>query len=120
MIFENQAFAWFFFDGSFPLFRQLATKLSTMDTSDISELMLEAEFLWQEINVGDRIQIEQTLSELGIELLTPGREYMVLVKQKSDTGLQSFITESNVDGQLATIYPFNVCHYVNDGQYIIS
>ncbi len=91
-----------------------------MDSRDISELLLEAEFLWQEIRVGDRVQIEQTVSDSGIELLTPGREYMVLVKQKSDTGLQSFVTESNIDGQLATIYPYNICNYVNSGEYIIS
>ncbi|MEH6625644.1 MAG: hypothetical protein V7739_04315 [Motiliproteus sp.] len=91
-----------------------------MDSCDISELMLEAEFLWQEISVGDWVQVEQIVLERGIEMLTPGREYMVLVKQKSDTGLQSFITESNLAGQLTTIYPYNVCNYINSGPYVLS
>ncbi|MCW8884823.1 MAG: hypothetical protein OQK12_06140, partial [Motiliproteus sp.] len=83
-----------------------------MDMRDISELILEADFLWREINIGDRVQVEEPQQERGVELLSPGREYMVLVKQCSDTGLQSFIIESNIKDRLTRVYPHNICHYV--------
>ncbi len=86
-----------------------------MDSCDISELMIEADFLWREIGIGDRVQIEDAVTEMGIELLSPGTEYMVLAKQQSETGLQSFITESNVDGLTVVVYPHSVCNYVITG-----
>ena len=86
-----------------------------MDNSDLSELMIEADFLWREIGIGDFVQIDYRLLDRGVELMTPGREYMVLMKQQSGTGLQSFVIDSNVEGETVVIYPHSICNYVCTG-----
>ncbi|OMH39230.1 hypothetical protein [Motiliproteus sp. MSK22-1] len=91
-----------------------------MDNSDLSELIIEADFLWREIGIGDFVQIEDAIFDQGVELLTPGTEYMVLVRQKSATGLQSFVTESNIEGRTAVIYPHLICNYTCTGNQALS
>lgn len=77
----------------------------------MSELMVEADFLWRELEVGDYVQVEDPFIEEGVELLTIGKEYMVLAKELSASGTQRFVTETNVDGQIARVYPVSVCNY---------
>lgn len=94
---------------------RVPSRLSTlihMNSRDLSELIVEADFLWREISVGDLIQIEESIWEGSFEVLTPGREYMVLAKMQSDTGLRSFVTESNLQDQTAVVYPYSICNYV--------
>ncbi len=83
-----------------------------MNNIDISELIVEADFLWREISVGDRVQVEYSTCEQGVEMLTAGKHYMVLAKLQSVTGVQSFITESNVENTPVVVYPQCVCNYV--------
>ncbi len=107
-----------FYDASVRAQQSLST-LSDMNSRDLSELMVEADFLWREISVGDLIQIEESIWEGSFEVLTPGREYMVLAKMQSATGLCSFVTESNLQDQTAVVYPYSICNYVVlPGQWI--
>lgn len=82
-----------------------------MDMHELSELLVEADFLWREIEAGDYIQLEDPLVEQGEELLSVGKEYMVLAKECSSTGTQSFITESNQPERSVRVYPISVCDY---------
>lgn len=82
-----------------------------MDMNELSELLVEADFLWREIEVGDYIQVEDPLVEQGEELLTVGKEYLVLAKECSAAGTQSFLTESNQPGHSVRVYPISVCDY---------
>lgn len=82
-----------------------------MDTYDISDMIVEADFLWRETLVGDYVQVEDSIFEEGKELLSIGKEYMVLAKETSASGAQSFITETNMEGKIARVYPFYVCSY---------
>ena len=86
-----------------------------MDNGNLSELMVEADFLWREIGIGDFVQIEDTIFDREVELLSPGREYMVLMKQQSVTGLQSLVVDSNIEGETAVIYPHCICNYICTG-----
>ena len=99
-----------------PPFVSETAKLKSMGRIDVSELIVEADFLWHEIGVGDQVQVEESIWDHGVELLTPGKEYMVLAKQRSDTGVQSFLTESNCGDQTAVVYPHSVCNYVHKAQ----
>ncbi|WP_207062279.1 hypothetical protein [Motiliproteus sp. SC1-56] len=78
---------------------------------DFSDVMIEADFLWREIAVGDQILVEDAIIEAGVELLSPGREYVVVEKQCSDTGVQSFLVESNIPRHSARLYPHWICSY---------
>ena len=75
-----------------------------MDNSDLSELMIEADFLWREVSIGDLVQVEDAVCEQGVELLSPGMEYMVLMKQQSASGLQSLVVDSNVEDRTVDVH----------------
>lgn len=87
---------------------------------DFSDVMIEADFLWQEIAIGDQILVEDAIVEAGVELLSPGREYVVLDKQCSATGVQSFLVESNVPQHVARLYPHWICSYSTDSPELLS
>lgn len=78
---------------------------------DFSDVMIEADFLWNEIAIGDQILVEDAIIEAGVELLSPGREYVVVDKQRSATGVQSFLVESNFPQHVARLYPHWICSY---------
>lgn len=82
-----------------------------MREQDFSDVMIEAEFLWREIAIGEQILVEDAIVEAGIELLSPGREYVVIDKQCSATGVQSFLVESNIPRIAARLYPHWICSY---------
>lgn len=82
-----------------------------MDMHEISELLVEADFMWREIEVGDYVQVEDPITEQNVELLSPGKEYMVVVKDMSESGSKIFITETNIEGCTAKVYPVSVCDY---------
>ncbi len=82
-----------------------------MDMHELSEMLAEADFLWREIAVGDYVQVEDPVVERGGELLSVGKEYLLLAKETSPTGTKSFITETNIQGEVVRVYPISVCNY---------
>lgn len=91
-----------------------------MDMDELSELLVEADFLWREIEVGDYVQLEDPVIEQGVELLTSGKEYLVLTKECSDQGTQSFITESNIADRTVRVYPVSICDYSTHRANLLS
>ncbi len=82
-----------------------------MKHNELSERIVEADFLWHEISVGDFVELEGIVVEGGLELCSVGQSYRVLAKQISGTGAHSFLTETNDPGRNATVYPQMVCNY---------
>lgn len=77
----------------------------------VAEEQLAAELLWQELVVGDEVLVEYPVYEGAIEMLSPGRGYLVLDKQLSATQVPQLITESNIPGRRLTLYPHCICSY---------
>ncbi|WP_210395885.1 hypothetical protein [Motiliproteus sediminis] len=95
------------------------------DTQDdvarqLSESMVEADFLWREIGVGDRVMVEHAYDEAGVELLTPGRAYQVIAKPVSESGVLTLLVESNLPEHLVTLYPQHVASYDASGRILLS
>jgi hypothetical protein len=82
--------------------------------------MVEADFLWREIGVGDRVMVEHAYTEAGLELLSPGRGYQVVAKPVSGSGTQSLLVESNLAGHLVTLYPHHISSYDASGRQLLS
>ncbi len=95
-------------------------------SESMAEQQLEAEFLWQNLAVGDEVMVEFPLYERSlcaglpgqpdnnpstVELLTPGRGYLILEKCLSATQIPQFLTESNTPGRRAVVYPQSICSY---------
>ncbi|HEY5718031.1 MAG TPA: hypothetical protein VIS52_06005 [Motiliproteus sp.] len=86
----------------------------------LSDAMVEADFLWREIGIGDRVMVEHAYVEEGRELLTPGRAYLVVAKPVSDSGTQSLLVESNLAEHLVTLYPHHISSYDASGRVQLS
>lgn len=82
-----------------------------MGMHEISEMIVKADFIWREVDVGDFVQVEDSIFENGEELLTVAKEYRVLAKESSASGTQSFVTETNIVGKITQVYPVYVCSY---------
>ncbi len=82
-----------------------------METS--SEILLETNFIWHEIRVGDLISLEADLEEDGILLLKRGAQYEVLAKLDLAPSHQVFVVQSDVSGALVQVHPFLVSSYDN-------
>ena len=92
----------------------------------VAEQQLEAEMLWSDLVVGDEVMVEFPIFDrslcvglphrsesdaVTVEILTPGRGYLILEKSLSATQVPQFITESNTPGRRAVIYPHCICSY---------
>ena len=84
---------------------------SQLQSGHVAEHQLEAELLWQELALGDEVLVEFPVCEGEVELLSPGRGYLVLDKQLSQTGVPQLVTESNLPGCYVTLYPHCICSY---------
>lgn len=99
---------------------------ATTERESVAEQQLEAELLWQELAVGDEVLVEFPIYERSlcagmperpssdastVELLTPGRGYLILEKCLSATQVPQFMTESNTPGRRALVYPHCICSY---------
>jgi len=85
----------------------------------LSEAMVEADFLWREIGIGDRVMVEHAHTDEGFELLTPGRSYQVVAKPVSASGTQSLLVESNIAELLVTLYPHHISSYDASGRRLL-
>ncbi|MEH6649019.1 MAG: hypothetical protein V7707_03215 [Motiliproteus sp.] len=82
----------------------------------IAEEQLRAELLWQELQPGDEVLVEFVLvdgstGEGVVELLSPGRGYLILDKRLSDSQVPQFITESNIPNRSVVVFPHCICSY---------
>ncbi len=77
----------------------------------VAEEQLTAALLWQDLVIGDEILVEHPVYEGAVEMLSPGRGYLVLDKQLSATQIPQLITESNIPGRRLTLYPHCICSY---------
>ena len=82
-----------------------------MYQQDQSELILEADFLWREIKVGDQIYLDADLYLNNRRLLCRGAPYQVLAKIDSVSGAQEFIVQSYQTRELVHVSPYLVCSY---------
>lgn len=78
---------------------------------DQSELILEADFLWREILVGDEIFLDSDFYQNGSRLLCSGVPYQVLAKMEDVCGAQTLIVQSYQTRELVPVSPFLVCSY---------
>ncbi len=94
---------------------------SALTSGAIAEHQLEAEFLWQDLEIGNEVLVEfsvygravfeSTAGDGLVELLSPGRWYLILDKRLSSSKVPQFITESNLPGRPVTLYPHCICSY---------
>lgn len=82
----------------------------------VAEEQLRAELLWQELQPGDEVLVEFAVvdgsqEEGVVELLSPGRAYLILHKGLSESQVPHFITESNVPNRSVAVFPHCICSY---------
>ena len=82
----------------------------------IAEEQLRAELLWQELQLGDEVLVEfavvdRSVREGSVELLSPGRGYLILQKCLSESQVPQFITESNIPNRPVVVFPHCICSY---------
>ncbi|WP_417223226.1 hypothetical protein [Amphritea sp.] len=82
-----------------------------MYSQDQSELILEADFLWREINVGDEIYLDADFYNANRRLLCRGAPYQVLAKMDKTCGAQELIVQSYETQELVAVSPYLVCNY---------
>ncbi|WP_432473759.1 hypothetical protein [Amphritea sp. HPY] len=78
---------------------------------DQSELILEADFLWREILVGDEIFLDSDFYQNDSRLLCKGVPYQVLAKMEDVCGAQTLVVQSYQTRELVSVSPFLVCSY---------
>lgn len=78
---------------------------------DQAELILEADFLWREIQVGDQIYLDADLYRDNQRLLCRGAPYQVLAKVDAVSGAQELIVQSYQTRELVPVSPFQICSY---------
>jgi len=78
---------------------------------DQSELILEADFLWREIRVGDDIYLDSDLYQNNARALCKGVPYQVLAKLESVCGAQTLVVQSYQSLELVPVSPYLVCSY---------
>ncbi|MDO6564628.1 hypothetical protein Q4488_14690 [Amphritea sp. 1_MG-2023] len=90
-----------------------------MHRQDQSELILEADFLWREINVGDDIYLDADFYREHRRLLCQGVPYQVLAKIDKTCGAQELIVQSYQTQELIAVSPYLVCSYESPEQPIL-
>lgn len=83
-----------------------------MNNELLSERLVEADFLWQAINVGDCVVVECDLEEEGVRLITQGEPYRVVAKERSARGRQMLEVETDLPGRTLSIFPALICNYI--------
>ncbi len=83
-----------------------------MNNRQLSEMMIEADFLWREIAIGDQVVLECDLEEEGRRLITSGKQYLVLAKAESASGRQMLEVETDLPGRTLLVLPALICNYV--------
>ncbi len=78
---------------------------------DQADLILEADFLWREIRVGDQIYLDADYYRDNRRLLCRGAPYQVLAKIDSVSGAQELIVQSYQTRELVPVSPFQICSY---------
>jgi len=90
-----------------------------MYSQDQSELILEADFLWREINVGDEIYLDADFYSDERRLLCRGVPYQVLAKTDKTCGAQELIVQSYQTQELVAVSPYLVCSYECPAQPVL-
>ena len=90
-----------------------------MYDQDQSELILEADFLWREIRVGDEIYLDADFYSSNRRLLCRGAPYQVLAKIDKTCGAQELIVQSYQTHELVAVSPYLVCSYESPEQPIL-
>ncbi len=83
---------------------------------DQLELMLEADFLWREIQVGDDIYLDFDFYQHDRRLLCKGVPYQVLNKIEAACGAQTLLVQSYQTLELVPVSPYLVCSYESPEQ----
>ncbi|GGK82007.1 hypothetical protein [Amphritea balenae] len=86
---------------------------------DQSELILEADFLWREIHVGDQIYLDADLYKNSRRLLCKGAPYQVVAKLDSVSGAQELIVQSYQTNELVPVSPYLICSYDSPDQPVL-
>lgn len=88
--------------------------VTVMATYGISDLLVESDFIWREIAVGDRVMVEADLYDADDALaLKYGTSYLVLAKLQKEPGSSTLVVESDVTGELVNVHPALICSYEN-------
>ncbi len=84
-----------------------------MTVYGMSDLLLESDFIWREIAVGDHVMIEADIYDgTGLQLKSDS-SYLVLAKLQKAPGSSSLVVESDVTGDLVNVHPALICSYEN-------
>ncbi|WP_156948184.1 hypothetical protein [Marinobacterium jannaschii] len=75
------------------------------------ELMMESDFIWREIAVGDHVMVEADIYDSTGLQLKKDRLYQVLAKMQEAPGNSKLIVESDVTGALIDVHPALLCSY---------
>lgn len=90
-----------------------------MRNQDQSELILEADFLWREVNVGDDIILDADFYDEQRRVLCQGVPYQVLAKIDKVCGAQTLIVQSQETEELIAVSPYFVCSYESATQRVL-
>ncbi|WP_290703667.1 hypothetical protein [Amphritea sp.] len=90
-----------------------------MYDQDQSELIIEADFIWREINVGDQIYLDADFYVGNQRMLCKGAPYQVLTKIDKACGAQELIVQSYQTRELIAVSPYLVCSYECPDQPIL-
>lgn len=75
------------------------------------ELLVESDFIWREIAVGDSVMLEADVYDAEGLQLKKNHMYQVLAKLKQAPGNSRLIVESDVTGELIQVHPALLCSY---------
>lgn len=85
-----------------------------MATYGIPDLLVESDFIWREIAVGDRVMVEADLFDSNDDLMLKyGHPYQVLAKTQTSPGSSTLVVQSDVTGELVDVHPALICSYEN-------
>lgn len=84
-----------------------------MATYGTADLLMECDFIWREIAVGDRVMTEADIYDGDGLQLKHGHSYVVLAKTQTAPGNSTLIVESDVTGVLVNLHPALICSYEN-------
>lgn len=77
------------------------------------DILVESDFIWHEIDVGDHVMTEADIYDgTGLQLMR-GQAYLVLAKIREMPGNSMLVVESCVTGELINLHPALICHYQN-------
>ena len=86
------------------------------EQQDQFDLILEADFIWREIQVGDDIYLDYDFYQKERRLLCKGVPYQVLNKVEDVCGAQTLVVQSYQTRELVPVSPFLVCNFESPEQ----